>query len=380
MKRFLSIILITIMLFIAGCYTTPSGYTYELDMSYLDKEMYVEDFDISDLRLIITDSNGNKGFISLNESMLDDEEIGSLKQPGKHVVTISYEGYEKEFEITLLEGSKPNPDPDPDPDPNPDPDPDPDPDPNPDPDPDPDPEPIVTVFASENPYYLEANGYTGEELKASLRVIISKTKKKETYDDLRTDLAKTDADPEVPGNIILMYTGKSVSAKWDSGKTWNREHVWAKSLGWFKNEGAGADLHHIKPTNPSVNSSRGNKKFGSTTNSSYYEPRDEVKGDIARIIFYLMVRYKESDSYTFKSIAESKELLLSWNELDPVDTFEMNRNEVAYSIQGNRNPFIDHPECAILIWGTTKVVSYDTVDYIIDVVYYIDKKNRYVFV
>ena len=84
-----------------------------------------------------------------------------------------------------------------------------------------------------------------------------------------------------------MYTGKSVSAKWDSGNTWNREHVWAKSLGWFKNEGAGADLHHIKPTNPSVNSSRGNKKFGSTTNSSYYEPRDEVKGDIARIIFVI---------------------------------------------------------------------------------------------
>ena len=126
--------------------------------------------------------------------------------------------------------------------------------------------------------------------------------------------------------------------------------MWPQSLGWFSTSDAGADLHHIRPTNPSENSSRGNKKYGTSTSSGYYEPRDEVKGDIARIIFYLMVRYQEADIYTFKSVAESKELLLEWNTMDPVDAFEMNRNEVAYSIQGNRNPFIDHPECAELIW------------------------------
>ena len=136
---------------------------------------------------------------------------------------------------------------------------------------------------------------------------------------------------------------------------WNREHVWPRSIGWFQYSGAGSDLHHIRPCNSSVNSSRGNKKFGES--SGYYNPINingsgkDYRGDSARIIFYMMVRYTEADSYSFTSIAESLELLLKWNELDPVDDLERARNEAVYKIQGNRNPFIDNEGYAEAIWG-----------------------------
>ena len=155
--------------------------------------------------------------------------------------------------------------------------------------------------------------------------------------------------------MILFYTGASVP-KTDNMNVWNREHVWAQSLSkyesggqWFGESGAGADAHHIRPCNPSVNSSRGNDKFG--TSSGYYEPTDEFKGDVARIIFYMMVRYTQADSFTFTSVAESLDILLEWNELDPVSPLEENRNDVVEDIQGNRNPFIDYPEFAEEIWG-----------------------------
>lgn len=116
-------------------------------------------------------------------------------------------------------------------------------------------------------------------------------------------------------------------------------------------------MHHIRPCNSSVNSSRGNKKFGSETNTEYYLPYNvngsgkDYRGDAARIIFYMMVRYTEADSYGFIAVAESKELLLEWNELDPVDDLERARNEAVYKIQGNRNPFIDNEYYAEAIWG-----------------------------
>lgn len=94
-----------------------------------------------------------------------------------------------------------------------------------------------------------------------------------------------------------------------------------------------------------------------------------------------MVRYKEADYYTFNTVAESKELLLSWNIMDPVDEFEMKRNELIYSIQGNRNPFVDNPECAEMIWGTVEVNNIDYEEgYIVNIIYYIDdKKNRTIY-
>lgn len=286
---------------------------YSIDMLGLDLEETTDTFELSDI-VIVETIGTTVNRIPLDKSMISDEDYQKTKTPGDHKITIKYKNYETYIYISLLKGE------------------------------------ANLEFPEElKAYYNNAFDKEGVELKIALRTIISNVKHVETYGELRQDLAKTDRDPNNPNNIILMYTGKSVSGTWDGGNTWNREHVWPKSLGWFGESGAGADLHHLKPTDPHENSSRGNKKYGTT--ASYYEPRDEVKGDAARIIFYLMVRYKEADNYTFKSVAESQELLMQWHVLDPVDDFEKNRNEVAYSIQGNRNPFIDYPEYANMIWG-----------------------------
>lgn len=198
-------------------------------------------------------------------------------------------------------------------------------------------------------YYKSVEGLTSSALKASLRTLITSTHKKITsYKDCKNKLPDVDEDPNNSNNMILFYTGESIKKNTDLQNSWNREHVWCQSLGWFQTSGAGADLHHIRPCDISANSARGNKKFG--VGSGYYTPTDEYKGDVARIIFYLMVRYSQSDSYSFTSIAQSKELLLEWNRLDPVSTTEINRNEAVYKIQGNRNPFIDYPEFADMIW------------------------------
>lgn len=341
-KRFLGIILFIFMFFFVGCTSQEVFKTYELDLSLLSEEIYVGEFNLEEIRIKETDVTGSVDYIIANESMFRSEDYQLFSKIGTHTVTIIYKFFEQEFEITILEKENDN----------------------------------VIVgdkFLSNNPYYLNANGLAGEELKLALRVIISVVIKVETYGDLRYDIPLTDTDPNNSSNIILLYTGKSVSSTWDGGSTWNREHVWPKSLGWFSEDGAGADIHHIRPTNNSANSSRGNKPYGEVEHTDsnkktvsmsgygsvhygyatkdYFEPLDNVKGDIARIIFYLMVRYQEADNYTFTTIAQSKEMLLRWSEQDPVDEFEKYRNEQSYQIQGNRNPFIDYPECAELIWG-----------------------------
>ena len=196
-------------------------------------------------------------------------------------------------------------------------------------------------------YYMSANGLYGEELKQELRNIISKVTKVETYDDLRTDLQITDKGSE--GTIICFYCHQEMEKKWDGGVTWNREHVWPQSLGWFSTTMAGADIHHLRPCHQSENSSRGNTPYGES--AKFYKPNDNVKGDIARILFYLYVRYPESDRYQLNTVCESSNMLLRWNKLDPVDSLEIQRNEEGYKIQGNRNPFIDNPDYADFIWA-----------------------------
>lgn len=228
-------------------------------------------------------------------------------------------------------------------------------------------------------YYDDALYKTGHELKESLRTILSTDHNETTYGDLRYYFVDSDADPDNPGNIILFYCRCSVSGTWDFGNTFNREHIWPQSLGGFKvnnsSTGPGADLHHIRPTDPRVNEIRGNKPFGVRTSEfttvtyndhgtnkiagyecgSCFEPLDEVKGDIARIIMYLIVRYSDletrfSNRSTTPIVDCSYETLLEWNRLDPVDDLERHRNDFTYSVQNNRNAFIDNPEFADLIW------------------------------
>ena len=225
----------------------------------------------------------------------------------------------------------------------------------------------------DGPYYNTINlDSVKAVLKADLRKLITDThKKRVAYKSLNTYLTQTDVSLTNSNKMVLFYSGIEVDRKWDGTKTWNKEHCWPQSLGWFGTEvGAGSDAHHIRPTDSTINSKRSSHKYGEvpdgsfvvsgkatgyvTTKSRYkngiFEPRDEVKGDVARILFYLMIRYNEADSYKLTTVATSVEMLLRWNEADPVDSWEMNRNNVIEGIQGNRNPFIDHPELASVLF------------------------------
>lgn len=207
-------------------------------------------------------------------------------------------------------------------------------------------------------YYESAEGLTGDALKNQLHIIINTGFHGVTYGDARYMLDETDRDPNNSSNLILLYLGTSVSGEWDLGTTWNREHVWPQSLlGVPADNGtvnAASDLHNLKPANPSVNSSRGNKYFDDITTSVAYAPnRLEARGDIARILFYMEVMYTiyhlvntTPNTYEMGKL----DTLLEWHELDPVDDFERNRNEVIYTKQHNRNPFIDYPHFVELIW------------------------------
>jgi endonuclease I len=245
-------------------------------------------------------------------------------------------------------------------------------------------------------YYATATGLEGAALKLALhRTIRDHTVI--TYQDAWEALTRIDRDPEHPDNVVLIYTLRSQPAiHRDRGTrfnysasgytlldSWNREHVWPKSHG-FPNEQdtAYTDLHHLRPADRSVNSARNTRSFGYCSDVYYdnggtvetrcrtspppdycWEPPDEVKGDIARMLFYMAVRYEAPhcdlelvDRYVpnGNKLPQLGKLstLLEWHLADPVDNWERMRNHVIYhEFQGNRNPFIDHPEWVPAIWG-----------------------------
>lgn len=238
-------------------------------------------------------------------------------------------------------------------------------------------------------YYNSAQNLTGEYLKTALYETI-KGHTEFPYTATSTDvwdiLKETDRDTANSDNVILLYSGWSVDAaqEYNNGNGWTREQVWAKSHGDFNTgKGAGTDVHHVRPVDLSVNSARQNKDFdvggslytdgdGPTqcySDADSWEPRDAVKGDVARMLFYMAVRYEGENGepdlemvdevntaqYTEqgKGFHGKLSTLLEWHITDPVDSFEFRRNEVIFSYQNNRNPFIDHPEFAEKIWTTT---------------------------
>lgn len=231
------------------------------------------------------------------------------------------------------------------------------------------------LIGQETGYYNNTSGLTGEALKSELNDIIQDHQSMSYYTS-KTVFKYSDADPDNPENVILVYTGRSNdNDDYGTGGDYvNREHVWAKSHGDFGNEPPeGSDFHNLKPADASVNMDRSNKDFdysdnehdeadGNFYDSDSWEPRDEVKGDIARIIFYMATRYegengeedlKVVDEVNTYPAAEHGKLstLLEWNMMDPPDDFERNRNNVIFSWQRNRNPFIDNPEFAERIWN-----------------------------
>lgn len=239
----------------------------------------------------------------------------------------------------------------------------------------------IYVFADIPPgYYDSAQGLNGEALKSALHNII-KGHTEYSYSTVWTILQESDEDPNNHNNVILLYTGWSYSKNNHGGSSsqWNREHVWAKSHGNFgTGMGPGTDAHHLRPTDVSVNGRRGNLDFdnggteyidgdgatGCNVDSDSWEPRDAVKGDVARMIFYMAVRYEGDNGEPDLEMVDNTNsspngqpymgkmsTLLQWNHQDPPDDFERHRNDVIYSDwQHNRNPFVDNPNFAAWIW------------------------------
>ena len=257
-----------------------------------------------------------------------------------------------------------------------------------------------------NSYYATIdNTYSGETLWTKLHEVTVPVKLT-SYGDLRYSKSSgkgiggnidVDYSSSDSSKIIDFYTGAVIDGEWVPSSNWNREHVWCQSHGWWgeaenSNRNGGTDLHHLRPENPNINSSRNNSLYGEVSErdskAKYYtlsgtsylygyldgnidpkpstekvkegvfEPTDRMKGDVARIIMYLLVRYKDVATpvtniiYTSEGTPEaSYALLLKWHEQDPVSNFEIRRNHKTYEIQGNRNPFIDYPYYAKAIWG-----------------------------
>jgi endonuclease I len=221
-------------------------------------------------------------------------------------------------------------------------------------------------------YYTAACGKSGAALKSALNGII-KNQTVITYGEVWDALQVTDQDPNNSNNVILLYSGIS-RAKAQHGpdqNDWNREHVWAKSHGDFgEAPGPGTDVHHLRPEDVTVNSARGNLDFDnggspvseapeSRMDGDSFEPRNAVKGDVARMLFYMAVRYESGPNLELNNSVNNGSapymgrlsVLKQWSLQDPPDAFEKRRNQVIFdSIQHNRNPFIDHPEWVAAIW------------------------------
>jgi len=255
---------------------------------------------------------------------------------------------------------------------------------------------IATLFSiAQIPagYYNPAQGLSGTPLRTALHNIIDDHTVID-YDDLYSAFESTDKKSngkvwdmysDIPG-VTPPYEYSFTSADQcgnygGEGDCYNREHSWPKS--WFGCEQCSeySDLFHLYPTDGYVNNQRGNLPFGevgtatwtSLNGSKYgpsnypgwtgvtvFEPIDGYKGDFARTYFYMTTRYYTEDASwpsnqnSMVNKCEIKpvpmQMLLSWHHSDPVSQKEINRNNAVYGIQHNRNPFIDHPEYADLIW------------------------------
>lgn len=258
-------------------------------------------------------------------------------------------------------------------------------------------------------YYKNINSsMKGDTLKVALYNII-KGHTRRSYNTLEHDMKYTDRNWEVSPDpndenpiMWLLYAdynndtskrsdfnhfhGGGSNGGVSSGYIWNKEHIWARINGVSANKSGTAyeDLHHLRASDEKLNNTRSNHPFangGSYTENHYgtkseckfsgstFEPADEYKGDVARALFYMATRYYNGDgsdaNLTLTTGTDSTggkwgylDTLLSWHELDPVDNFEIHRNQLIYEdFQHNRNPYIDHPEYARAVFKNEPIVE-----------------------
>ena len=259
-------------------------------------------------------------------------------------------------------------------------------------------------------YYKNADGESGEALKTALSAIITKGHTKIGYDGLYNAYKKTDSRPD--GKVRDWYSNATnfthVTDKAGSyskeGDCYNREHCLPQS--WYEGGGNAdylkCDIVHVLPTDGYINGRRGNNvlanvnpnrisgqskngysKWGQCGVSGYsgtvFEPNDEIKGDIARIYFYVVTRYesnctKWASNATANAVFTSSssyqpfkdwyyKMLVEWAQNDPIDDVEIARNNAVHREQGNRNPFVDYPGLEEYIWGDKKNEPFDYDNY-----------------
>jgi endonuclease I/chitodextrinase len=247
-------------------------------------------------------------------------------------------------------------------------------------------------------YYSSANGLTGAPLKTTLSNIITSGHQDKGYGGLWTAYQTTDIDKnyENDGSILDIYSERPTSSDpynympggnqcgtySTEGNCYNREHIVPQS---FFNEASPMknDIHFIRATDGKVNGMRSNYPFGKVGSTSFtsqngsklgsssslgfsgtvFEPIDEFKGDVARMVFYFVTRYQSQlSSFSSGNMLGGSafpglqtwelNVLLAWHTQDPVSQVEINRNNASYTFQGNRNPFIDNPNYVNQIWGS----------------------------
>ena len=198
------------------------------------------------------------------------------------------------------------------------------------------------------------NNVPSSELYKALQKLMKENHSYTTsYADNKTMMAYTDCQ-NGGGKISSFYSGAEIGPSWDG--TWNREHTWPNSKGLGGSDED--DIMMLRPTATatSENGSRSNKAYGES--SGYYYPNSasngayDLRGDVARIVLYVYVRWGNTHfMWGTSGVIESKEVLLDWMEADPVDTWELGRNDSVESITGTRNVFVDYPELAFTLFG-----------------------------
>lgn len=197
----------------------------------------------------------------------------------------------------------------------------------------------------------QTNAHYSDLYKALQTLMKNNHKTIQGYQTTRQYYQYTDCVRNDNSQISSFYSGNMVNSTW-TGTTYNREHIWPRSKCIDQSKANdSADIMMLRATITSENGDRGNSAYGLNGNN-YYTPDADVRGDCARMILYGYVRWGNT-SYMWGSsgVMESLTILLQWMEADPVDTWEMGRNDSVQSITGTRNVFVDYPEYAFLLFG-----------------------------
>ncbi len=237
----------------------------------------------------------------------------------------------------------------------------------------------LQTLIAQQPYYNNVDlTLTGQDLYYALQQKINNANSSFSYGDNKESMKITDQDPNNSNNVLLIYgyndndgnctTDRSRNKNKFGGSNceYNREHTFAKSNAnppMTGNTGIIADPQNLRPSDQQMNNNRGNRKMaagsgnaGNINNNTFY-PGDEWKGDVARIMMYMYTRYGDQCKPSLNGVGSLQggtqmlQLYLQWNVEDPVSDFEDQRNPYLETIYGNRNPFIDNPYLATIIWG-----------------------------